>query len=86
MIEVVAIQNYKPQDGDVRIDRMTKWGNPFKMGIDGTREEVIEMYKDYIQDNLFLIEELKKLRPKRLLCWCAPKACHGDVLVEMLTL
>lgn len=30
---------------DVRIDRATKWGNPYKRGRDGTREEVIRMYR-----------------------------------------
>jgi hypothetical protein len=27
-------------------------------------------------------ERLRGLRGKLLACWCAPEACHGDVLVE----
>ena len=29
----------------VRIDRQTKWGNPFIIGVDGTRDEVCDKYK-----------------------------------------
>jgi len=31
-----------------------------------------------------LLKELEKLRGKILGCWCKPKACHGDVIIELL--
>ena len=67
----------------VRIDRMTAWGNPFRIGPDGTREEVIAKYRVWLSGQSHLLDALPELRGKALGCWCAPKACHGDVLAEL---
>ena len=69
---------------DVYIGRGSKWGNPFKIGIDGTREDVIEQYRDWIQTQSHLLNSLEELRGKTLGCFCSPQACHGDILVELL--
>ena len=69
---------------DVYIGRNSKWGNPFKIGIDGTREDVIEQYRDWIQTQSHLLNSLDELRGKTLGCFCSPQACHGDILVELL--
>ncbi len=71
-------------DYDIRIDRASIWGNPFKIGIDGSREEVIKKYSDWIITQPMLMKELRHLRGKRLGCWCSPNACHGDILVELI--
>ena len=69
---------------DVYIGRPTKWGNPFAIGADGSREEVIEKYTVWLMSQPELIEAVKKeLRGKTLGCWCAPKACHGDILMQL---
>ena len=68
---------------DVYIGRGSKWGNPFKIGIDGRRNEVIEKYAEWIKTQPELIKALPQLKGKVLGCWCSPKACHGDVLVEI---
>ena len=68
---------------DVRIDRTTKWGNPFFIGVSGTREEVIEKYRLYIRSRPELLAALPELKGKVLGCWCAPKACHGHILAEL---
>jgi len=70
-------------DYDIRIDRASKWGNKFHIGDDGTREEVIQKYKDWIMGQPHLLKEIPTLQGKRLGCWCAPNTCHGDVLVEL---
>lgn len=80
--EIVNIRNKVPHD--VYIGRGSRWGNPFKIGVDGTREEVIEKYKVWILSQPPLLNEVSRLRGKVLGCWCKPKACHGDVLVELL--
>lgn len=63
-----------------------RWGNPFRIGPDGTREEVIEKYRSWLWEQLCAgevsLEELAGLAGKVLGCWCAPKACHGEVLVR----
>lgn len=61
----------------------SKWANPFKIGKDGTREEVIEKFRQYLLKREDLILALPELRGKILGCWCAPQACHGDILVEL---
>ena len=69
---------------DVYIGRPSQWGNPFVIGLDGTREEVIEKYRIWLMSQPELIEKAKEeLKGKRLACWCAPLACHGDILSEI---
>lgn len=70
--------------GSVYIGRPTKWGNPFSIGKDGTREEVVIKYEQYLKNRPELIKAAKKeLKGKDLVCYCAPKTCHGDVLLEV---
>lgn len=69
-----------PQDA-VYVGRPSKWGNPFVIGKDGSREEVIEKYKRWLLGQPSLVAQAKKeLRGKSLVCWCAPLACHADIL------
>jgi len=69
---------------DIYIGRPSKWGNPFREGKDGTRKEVINKYRKYILSNKELLDSLGELEGKTLGCWCKPKACHGDVLIELI--
>lgn len=69
--------------GAVYIGRPSKWGNPFVIGRDGSREDVIAKYREYVLGNKALMAALHELRGKDLVCWCAPCACHGDVLLEL---
>lgn len=65
----------------VRIDRGTPWGNPFILDDDGDRDAVIGSYRDhYLPHKPSLLSRLEELKGKALGCWCAPEACHGDVL------
>jgi len=68
---------------DVYIGRPSKWGNPFKIGKDGTRNDVIAKYEAYIRGRKDLMEALYELKGKTLGCWCKPLACHGDVLAKL---
>lgn len=71
-------------DFDVYIGRPSKWGNPFEIGKDGTRAQVIQKYEDYLTSNAELVAQLHELKGKRLGCWCKPKPCHGDILVKLI--
>ncbi|GAA3417707.1 DUF4326 domain-containing protein [Streptosporangium vulgare] len=67
----------------MRIDRKTPWGNPFETPADGDRDTVIRNYAEhYLPHKPSLLSRLPELRGKALGCWCAPLACHGDVLKE----
>ena len=69
---------------DVYIGRPGKWGNPFIIGRDGTREQVIEKYREWILSNPKLLGDIEELRGKTLGCYCSPLACHGNILIELL--
>lgn len=71
--------------GAIYIGRPSKWGNPFVIGKDGSREDVIHKYCEYLASS-GLIDHVKELRGKDLVCWCSPQACHGDVLVVLANL
>lgn len=70
---------------DIYIGRPSKWGNPFSIGKDGTRNEVIQKYEKWIwqQDDLISAIKNGELHDKILGCWCAPLPCHGDILLEI---
>lgn len=63
-----------------KIQHHSIWHNPFK---EGTREENIASFRAYLLSNPSLMALLPKLKGKKLACWCAPKACHADVLAEL---
>lgn len=67
---------------NVYVGRPSKWGNPFKIGRDGNREEVIQKYMDWFCGQPDLIAQLHELRGKNLVCWCSPEPCHADFLIE----
>ena len=67
-----------------KIPHQSIWHNPFKIGKDGTREEVIEKFKEYLLKNEFLMGQVRRLKGLKLGCWCsAAQNCHGDVLCEL---
>ncbi len=81
------VVNIKSSKYDVFIGRPSKWGNPFFVGYDGTRDQVIQMYRNWITKGLgnHLIHDLHELKGKRLGCFCFPQACHGDILIELVS-
>jgi hypothetical protein len=81
---MIKVVHCKKEPFDIYIGRGSKWGNPYKIGKDGTREEVIKKYAAYIMDSPELIKDLPELRDKVLGCWCKPQKCHGDILSQMV--
>lgn len=69
--------------GQVYVGRPTKWGNPFVIGRDGSRAEVIAKYRAWVSAQPALMDALGELRGRNLVCWCSPEPCHGDVLIEL---
>ena len=69
--------------GAVYVGRPTPWGNPFALTEYG-RDEAIRLYVEWLDapDQAELRERIPTLRGKDLVCWCAPEACHADVLLE----
>lgn len=64
--------------------RPSDWGNPFRKGEDGNRKEVIAKFETWLLSNPEMMTRVKsELKGKNLLCWCAPKQCHCDVLLRI---
>ncbi len=61
------------------------WANPFVIGKDGNREEVVEKYRLWINCQPDLLLRLPELKDKILGCWCdyPTENCHGSVLIEL---
>lgn len=83
-VNKTKVVHCKKEPYDVYIGRPSKWGNPFEVGKDGTREEVIEKYREWIMNNDDLLLDIMELDGKVLGCWCKPMSCHGDVFLEIL--
>jgi hypothetical protein len=85
---ITKIAHCKKEKYDVYIGRPAYFGNPFEIGKDGNRKEVIEKYKDWfimqIKTNHTFRIQLDKLKGKTLGCWCKPLACHGDIIANYL--
>lgn len=80
------IKDRKP--GDIYIGRPSVLGNPFVIGRDGSRQQVIERYTVWLHDQFtakpeFWFGMLRTIRGRRLICYCKPLACHGDVLAAL---
>lgn len=71
-------------EGSVYVGRPSQFGNPFIVGEDGSRKEVIRLYIQRLKERPELIRDIRReLRGKDLVCWCAPLPCHADVLLKI---
>lgn len=67
----------------VRIDRGTRYGNPFVMGEDGDRDDVCKCFeRHYLPHKPSIMQRIEAgdLTGKVLVCHCYPQRCHGDCL------
>lgn len=82
-----SVVNIRHEQCDFYCGRPSFVGNPYEIGRDGTREEVISKYKIWFYNKIKDItfrDRVLKLHNKRLGCWCKPLACHCDIIVEYL--
>jgi hypothetical protein len=69
--------------GAVYIGRPSTWGNPYSIGRGRSRAEVIAAYREWLFTCNLIGDVIRELKGKDLICHCAPKPCHGDVLLEI---
>jgi hypothetical protein len=85
-VQLKRSKGFKMPPNAVYVGRPTKWGNPFRIGVDGSREGVIAKYREWLNGKLR--EDpgfLEPLRGKDLACWCPlDRPCHADVIIEYL--
>lgn len=78
-----------------RFGRGSPLGNPFRVSPALSREEAVKKYRARLNEQwlrpgpvrdelLRLIDLYKRDGRLQLICWCAPEACHGDVVAEFI--
>ena len=96
-MEEAKVVNINTEPCDIYIGRTRHpyhYGNPFKVGSDGTRTIVIKKFDFWLRGTAYgdvepkrrewILKTMESLHGKRLGCHCKPKVCHGDVYVEYL--
>ena len=83
MPKVLNKRNDPITKGAIYVGRPSKWGNPFKIGRDGNREQVIAKYREWLLDNEALMDDLHELEGHDLYCFCSPLPCHAEILIEL---
>jgi hypothetical protein len=68
----------EPPADAVYCGRPSRWGNPFVVGRDGTRNEVCDRFEREVLPRL----NVTVLRGRDLVCWCAPLRCHCDAILK----
>jgi hypothetical protein len=93
VLKTTKVVHCKQEECDVYIGRPGIWGNPFTYLKDkktkakyivSSREEAIEKYREWILTQPHFLSRLFQLKGKTLGCWCKPKLCHGDILIELI--
>lgn len=71
---------------DIYCGRPGKFGNPFKENVDGTKLEVLEMYRLWLLQpkQKELRESMIELDGLILGCHCYPKHCHCEIIIDMI--
>lgn len=84
MLKVYNKRTHGVPPGAIYVGRPSVFGNPFVIGRDGSRNEVIRKYEAWLLDRPALVARAKReLRGKSLVCWCAPQRCHAHVLMRV---
>lgn len=93
------VVNIRSDAYDIDVSRSGPFGNPFRMhfGRGGSRKDVIKKHILWLEQwtlhkkeviihgysNKWVIEHVHELKGKRIACFCAPSACHGDTLAKL---
>ena len=92
-IQLRRTKGWKMPANTVKVDRTTKWGNPYTVDHHREASEAVKLYREWMcgiakgldrWERDKLRDQLRELRGKNLACWCKPgAACHADVLLEI---
>lgn len=94
-VQLKRTQGWRMPAGTVKVDRTTKWGNPYKFGhaerrghkntVILSQEGLVAAFRRYCERCLELDSQyFEPLRGKHLACWCPlDQPCHADVLLEL---
>ena len=72
---------------EVSVQRSSPWGNPYHIGRDGTREEVIEKFRKLAYSagqKVWRNRVHTELADKVLVCCPEGLSCHREILYEII--
>jgi len=81
-VQLSRAKGWRMPPNTVKVDRTTKWGNPFR-----ERDDPYDAFEQWVhlsnEGHWFILEAENNLRGKNLACWCKPGApCHADILLR----
>lgn len=84
-IQMKRIKGWKMPRNSVYVGRPSRWGNKYKVGVDGTATQCVEKFREWaLHCQEFFFDARHELSGKDLVCWCAlNKPCHADVLLDI---
>ena len=94
-VQLSRAKGWRIPENTVKVDRTTKWGNPYLGGQDGdeNRSHLVELFRLYLEgqpEGRQLAQDARKeLRGRNLACWCPlptpgeRDVCHAAVLLEI---
>jgi hypothetical protein len=86
-IQLRRRKGWRKPDGAVVVARPSRWGNPFRLGIDGDRAQCVARYRAALDDGALGFtagDARKELAGRDLACWCPlDEPCHADVLLDV---
>ena len=78
---------WRKPPGAVVVARPSRWGNPFRIGVDGDRLRCVALYETALRSGAlpYSVAHVRaELRGLDLACWCRPdEPCHADVLLAV---
>jgi hypothetical protein len=83
---VLNRRTLQPADAahSIYVGRPSRWGNPWIPGRNAAdRLDAIARYRAWADTPAMRDRIRRDLRGWHLVCWCAPKPCHADVLLEI---
>jgi len=84
-IQLSRTKGWRMPSNTVKVDRATKWGNPYP--VEGVRTAALAKaaFRLHLATSPALQEmAVRELRGKNLACWCkAGEPCHADILLEV---
>jgi hypothetical protein len=84
----VRVVNKRSGEKGVYVGRPSALGNPYSIGQDGGRATVIQSYRRWLwrrlqaKDSRVLAALRELSEDSVLVCWCAPAACHAEVIAR----
>lgn len=98
-VQLSRAKGWRMPENTAKVDRTTKWGNPFAVGKDGTRAECLDLFEKLLAGYVcmtkgdpavsekylgMVFRDRAELAGKNLACWCPLSApCHADYLLVL---